>query len=103
MKVIEELALKHGRQLRHTMVQGRDEKYYKVYTFQLYENAPPAEFANFEVNVQEVEADGTFKILFQPLLKRFFVKAAALEEHQKLLDGFDDALKLEEPAKKGKH
>lgn len=103
MKVIEELALKHGRQLRHTMVQGRDEKYYKVYTFQLYDTAPPAEFANFEVNVQEVEADGTYKVLFQPLLKRFFAKSAALAEHQKLLDGFDDALKIEESVKKAKH
>jgi hypothetical protein len=102
MKVVEELALGHARQLRHTLVQGRDEKHYRVYTFQLYEADPPAEFANFEVNVQQCEPDGTFKVLIQPLLKRFFTKGLALDFHQKLLDTFDEALRLEEP-KKGKH
>jgi hypothetical protein len=103
MKVIEELPLKHKRQLRHTLVQGRDEKHYKIFTFQLYDTAPPAEFPNYEVNVQECEADGSYKVLVQPYLKRFFARGLALDAHQKLLDEFDEALKLEEPAKHAKH
>jgi len=100
MKVIEELALKHARQLRHTLVQGRDGNHYRIYTFQLYDFEPPAEFANFEVNVQQCEPDGSFKVLIQPFLKRFFKKGLALDLHQQLLDGFDELLKLEE-SKKG--
>lgn len=102
MKVIEELALRHGRQLRHTMVLARDEKHYKIYTFQLYDTEPPSEFPNFEVNVQECEADGTFRVLVQPFLKRFFRKGLALDMHQKLLDDFDEMLQIPEP-KAAKH
>lgn len=102
MRVIEELALKHDRQLRHTMVLGRDEKHYKIYTFQLYDHEPPAEFPNFEVNVQECEPDGTFHVLVQPFLKRFFRKGLALDMHQQLLDNFDELLQLPEP-KVAKH
>ena len=100
MKLIEELALNHGRQLRHTLVQGRDEKHYKVYTFRLYDTDPPAEFSNFEVNVQECEPDGTYRVLVQPFLKRFFAKDPAMKMHQQLLDEFDELLELPEPKKK---
>lgn len=97
MKVIEELALKHDRQLRHTLVEGRDGKFYKIYTFQLYDTAPPAEFPNFEINVQEVQEDGAFDVLVQPFLKRFFKKELAVDMHQQLLDDFDEMLKLDQP------
>ena len=95
MKVIEELPLGHKRQLRHTLVLGGDEKHYKIYTFQLYDTEPPAEFPNFEVNVQECDPDGTFKVLVQPFMKRFFKKGLAIDLHQQLLDNFDEMVKID--------
>ncbi len=103
MNIIEELKLEHPLQLRHTFLKARDEKHYKVITIQLYDRQPAEEFPNWEVNVQEVEANGKWRVLLQPVLKRFFDKRKALEYHQALLESFDDALKLTEPVKKGEH
>ena len=81
-------------------MQGFDDQHYKIYTFQLYDTEPPAEFPNFEVNVQECDPDGTFKVLVQPFMERFFRKGLALDKHQNLLDNFDSLLKLEAVKKK---
>jgi hypothetical protein len=102
MEVIKELEPSHARQLRHTFVQGRDGNYYKILTFQLYEMAPPPEFANYEVNVQKVDKQGRFNELVVPFLKRFKVKEDALRLHDELLKEFDNILKLEE-LKEEKH
>ena len=103
MNVIQELSLvERARQLRHTFVQGKDHKHYKILTFQLYEKIPPPEFANWETNVEEVNEKGQRFALVQPLLRRFFSREEALAFHQKLLDGFDEMLKLKEPEPKHK-
>ncbi|MBI4564648.1 MAG: hypothetical protein HY716_08170 [Planctomycetes bacterium] len=102
MKVIEELKPAFDRQLRHTWVQGRDGKSYKILTLQLYDTPPPLEFPNWEVSVVEVNEHGAFRTLVQPLLKRFFEKNRALDFHDRLLDTFDEFLKLPE-AKKEEH
>lgn len=96
-KILEEGKPEWERVLRHTFVQGRDGKHYKVITFQLYDMAPPPEFPNWEVNVEETNDRGKRTVLVQPLLKRFFDRQVALDFHQKLLDSFDDTLKLQEP------
>jgi len=103
MKILEELKSEHPLQLRHTFVVARDTKHYKVITLQLYAKKPPAEFPNWEVNVQEVDERGKWRVLLQPLLKRFFDPRKAAEFHQELLEKFDDFLKLQEPVKKGEH
>ena len=102
MKVLEDLAPEFDRQLKHTWVQGRDEKGYKVLTLQLYDKQPPPEFANWEVSVVEVDERGKIRTLVQPILKRFFDRKVALDYHQSLLETFDDTLKLAE-AKKEEH
>lgn len=99
MKVIKEIPPKHSRQLKHTMVQGRDGKFYKILTQQLYERQPRGEFSNFETNVQEVEENGSYKVLFTPFLKRFATKEEAIAMHERILDDFDNILKLKEPEK----
>ncbi|MBI2932059.1 MAG: hypothetical protein HYY16_10455 [Planctomycetes bacterium] len=99
VRIIEELTPEWQRVLRHTFVQGRDGKHYKIITFQLYEKTPPPEFPNWEVNVEEVDERGKRRVLVQPVLKRFFDKKFALDFHQRLLDGFDEALHLPEPKK----
>jgi hypothetical protein len=99
MKVVREEPLAHSRQLRHTLVQGRDGKYYKIYTFQLYDTPPTAEFPLYEVSVTEVDASGRYRILVQLLLKRFYEKEDALKQHEALLEGGDDLLGLKAPEK----
>ena len=95
MKNLKELELvPRARQLRHTFVQGADEKYYKVLTFKLYGFPAPPEFATHETNVEEVNE------LVQPLIKRFFNEAEATAFHQELLEKFDEILRLSPPEKK---
>lgn len=101
MKVIQELPLvAKARQLRHTFVEGADEKRYKVLTFKLYDFKVSAEFATHEVNVEEVNANGGRTTLVQPLIKRFFREEEALAFHQDVLDRFDALLNLKAPEKK---
>jgi hypothetical protein len=97
MKVVEELRPKYDRQIRHTFIQARNGKYYKILTHQLYERTPPAEFHNFEVNVQEVDARGKYRELIVPYYRRYYSKDEALAHHQYLLENFDEALSIEEP------
>lgn len=101
MKILQELPLvPRARQLRHTFVQGLDEKYYKILTFKLYEFKAPPEFATHETNVEEVNEKGARLVLVQPLIKRFFDEKEALDFHQQLLDTFDETLRLKAPEKK---
>lgn len=101
MKSLKELPLvAQARQLRHTFVQGADEKYYKVLTFKLYDFTPPPEFATHETNVEEVNEQGARFVLVQPLIKRFFNEPEAVAFHQELLDNFDGILNLKAPEKK---
>ncbi len=103
MKLLQELPLvDRARQLRHTFVQGKDGKHYKILTFQLYEKPPPREFPNWETNVEEVNEKGARFVLMQPLIRRFFDQAEALAFHQTLVDTFDETLKLKEPDPKHK-
>lgn len=97
MKILEELDLK-TRQLRHTLVQGRNGKFFKVLTYQLYDATPPPEFHNFEVNVMECDARGRFRELNVPYYARFFSKEEALKHHEEVLANFDTLLQLEEAA-----
>jgi len=98
MEVLRELDPRPPRQLRHTMVRGRDGRCYKVLTHQLYDRTPPPEFHNFEVNVQQVQENGGFKELNVPFYQRFYDKAKAMQAHDRLLEKFDDTLALEAPA-----
>jgi hypothetical protein len=101
MKILEELPLvARARQLRHTFVQGQDEKYYKILTFRLYDFHCPPEFSTHETNVEEVNARGGRTVLFQPLIKRFFREDEAMAFHQELLEKFDETLRLKAPEKK---
>lgn len=101
MKILEELPLvPRARQLRHTFVQGADEKFYKVLTFRLYDFKAPPEFATHETNVEEVNERGGRTVLVQPLIKRFFDEAEATAFHQELLEKFDGILRLQPPEKK---
>lgn len=102
MKILEELAPEWTRVLRHTYVQGRDGKRYKVITFQLYDRQPPPEFPNWEVNVEETDERGKRRVLIQPVLKRFFDRKLALDFHDKLLESFDEFLRLPEPKEEHK-
>jgi hypothetical protein len=101
MRILQELPLvARARQLRHTFVQGADEKYYKILTFRLYDFKVPPEFATHETNVEEVNEKGARYVLVQPLIKRFFSEKEALDFHQALLDDFDRILNLKAPEKK---
>ncbi len=101
MKILQELPLvPRARQLRHTYVQGADEKHYKILTFKLYDFKPSPEFATHETNVEEVNANGGRLVLIQPLIKRFFREDEAMAFHQELLEKFDETLRLKAPEKK---
>ena len=101
MKILQELPLvERARQLRHTFVQGADEKHYKVLTFRLYPFKAPPEFATHETNVEETNDHGGRTVLVQPLIKRFFREDEALAFHQELLEMFDETLRLKAPEKK---
>jgi hypothetical protein len=101
MKILQELPLvARARQLRHTFVQGADEKHYKILTFKLYDFKPSPEFATHETNVEEVNATGGRTVLVQPLIKRFFREDEAMAFHQELLEKFDETLRLKAPEKK---
>lgn len=102
VNVVKELELKNPRHARHTLVQGLDGKHYKVFTFQLYDMPPPKEFPTHEVSVHEVNADGSWSVLIQLYLKRFFDKAGALEDHERLLKEFDKVFGLKVPEPKHK-
>ena len=101
MRLIQELPLiKRARQLRHTFLQGADEKHYKILTFALYDFKAPPEFATHETNVEEVNDHGGRTVLIQPLIKRFFREEEAIAFHQELLEKFDETLRLKAPEKK---
>ena len=101
MKILQELPLvERARQLRHTFVQGADEKHYKILTFRLYPFKHPPEFATHETNIEEVNERGGRTVLVQPLIKRFFDEAEAVAFHQELLEKFDEVLRLKAPEKK---
>ena len=101
MKILQELPLvQRARQLRHTYVQGLDEKHYKILTFKLYDFQTAPEFATHETNVEEVNERGGRTVLFQPLIKRFFREDEAMAFHQELLEKFDETLRLKAPEKK---
>jgi len=101
MRLIQELPLiKRARQLRHTFLQGADEKHYKILTFKLYDFNSPPEFATHETNVEEVNDHGGRTVLVQPLIKRFFREDEALAFHSELLEKFDEVLRLKAPEKK---
>ncbi|MBV8881342.1 MAG: hypothetical protein JO332_15355 [Planctomycetaceae bacterium] len=101
MKILQELPLvARARQLRHTYVQGLDEKHYKVLTFKLYDFKASPEFATHETNVEEVNERGGRTVLIQPLIKRFFREEEAMAFHQELLEKFDETLRLKAPEKK---
>ena len=101
MKILEELPLaKQARQLRHTFVQGADERHYKVLTFALYSFPVGPEFATHETNVEIVNDKGGRTVLDQPLIKRFYDEAESVAFHQELLDSFDTTLNLKAPEKK---
>jgi hypothetical protein len=101
MKILQELPLvSRARQLRHTFVQGADEKHYKILTFKLYDFKVSPEFATHETNVEEVNERGGRTVLVQPFIKRFFDEGEALACHQELLEKFDEMLRLQAPEKK---
>ncbi len=102
MKIIEELKPEFAGQLRHTWVQARDHNHYKVQTLQLYNFTPPPEFPNWEVSVEQVDERGKRRVLVLPVLKRFFDKRLAAEFHQRLLEEFDEFLKIPEPKEEHK-
>jgi len=101
MKILQELPLvARARQLRHTFVQGLDEKHYKILTFKLYDFKASPEFATHETNIEEVNERGGRTVLVQPFIKRFFEEAEAVACHQELIEKFDEMLNLHAPEKK---
>ena len=101
MKILQELPLvERARQLRHTFVQGLDEKHYKILTFKLYDFKSSPEFATHETNVEETNEKGGRQVLVQPLIKRFFREDEAMAFHQELLEKFDETLRLKAPEPK---
>lgn len=104
MKLLQELPLvPRARQMRHTFVQGRDNNYYKILTFRLYDKTPPPEFPNWETNVEQVDERGARRVLVQPLMRRFFNKDEAVAFHQRLFDHFDEMMHLPEPEPPKEH
>ena len=94
----EETPAARARQLRHTLVQARDGRHFRVLTFKLYDADPPLEFHRYETNVQECDERGKFRVLVQPLLKRFYREEHALRFHEQLLQHFDRVLGIREEA-----
>ncbi len=97
MQLLKEESPIWTRQLRMTLVQGVDTKYYlvtsiKYYSFDVIDGRP-----NFEVNVTEVDAKGNFKVLVQPHRKTFVDREPAEKHHAFLLENFDSFLKLQVP------
>lgn len=97
MQLIREETPRWNRQLRQTLVQGVDTKYYlvttiKYYSFDVVDGRP-----NYEVNVTEVDENGNFRVLVQPHRKTFIEKEPSVKHHQFLLDNFDSFLKLSPP------
>ncbi len=100
MQILKEESPVWTRQLRMTLVQGVDTKYYlvtsiKYYSFDVIDGRP-----NFEVNVTEVDAKGNFKVLVQPHRKTFVDREPAEKHHAFLLENFDSFLKLQAPPPK---
>lgn len=103
MNIVKELELRNPRHARHTLVAAVDGKHYKVFTFQLYDMPPPREFPTYEVSVNECGPDGAWSELVQLYLKRFFDKASALADHERLLKDFDAVFGLKAPAEEKGH
>lgn len=100
MRIIKDLELDHKKKLKHTFVQGADGNYYKILTFKLYEIDTGPEFARYEVNIQQVDENTTFRKLIVPHFSRFMTAEEALAYHQKVLDNFDSILQLKSPETK---
>ena len=94
MKIISETPPKYSRQLRHTIVEGGNGKFYAILTQQLYDRQPHPEFPNYEVAVNETDINGKFKVLVGIYLKRFCAKEDAVATYQKILDNFDELLNI---------
>lgn len=97
MQIVREEKPLWNRQLRLTLVQGMDTKYYlvttiKYYSFDVLDGRP-----NWEVNVTEVDARGNFRVLVQPHRKTFIEREPAEKHHAFLLENFDTFLKLQAP------
>lgn len=97
MQLVREETPLWNRQLRATLVQGVDTKYYLVTTIKYYSFDVVDGRANYEVSVTEVDAKGNFKVLVQPHRKTFIEKEPSVKHHQYVLDNFDSLLKLEAP------
>ncbi|MHC4607040.1 MAG: hypothetical protein ACYTAF_08880, partial [Planctomycetota bacterium] len=98
--VKEEQAIEQARQLRRTLVQARDGKHFRVLTFRIYDEEPRPEFHRFETSVSECDENGKFRVLIQPLIKRFFREDEARTFHDEVLKDFDALLKIPEPKPK---
>lgn len=99
MKLIKELPLqRQTKDFRHTLVQGRDGKFYTVTSWALYDRQVADWHENFEVMVNETKEDGTWDVTNGVYMKRFKTKDDAVEHHTWLLARFDETLKLP-PAK----
>ena len=69
MRLIQELPLvARARQLRHTFVQGADEKHYKILTFKLYDFKSPPEFATHDARSQNYKS--AYAMVAEEMLKR---------------------------------
>lgn len=101
-RVVEQIPPGNPRHLKHTLVQARDGRYFKILTYRLYERTPPAEFQNFEVNVMECDSRGKFRELNVPYFRRFFRAEDAIRFHDELLGKFDETLEIPEPKEHGK-
>lgn len=104
MRMIEDNETAAGRQLRRTLVEGRNLATYSVVTRQLYDRCPPPEFPNYETVVQHLPSSGGWTELVVPLQKRFHKQEDSLAFHDALLKDFDAMLKVPEPPpKKAEH
>lgn len=97
MQLVREETPLWNRQLRMTLVQGVDTKYYLVTTIKYYSFDVIDGRANYEVNVTEVDDKGNFRVLVQPHRKIFIEREPTEKHHAFVLDNFDTFLKLNAP------
>ena len=100
MKLIKDLPLlRPQKDIRHSLVQGRDAKFYTVTSWSLYDRQAADWHENFEVMVNETQEDGSWDVLNGVYLKRFKTREEALAHHVWLIAHFDQTLNLAEPKK----
>lgn len=100
MEYLRELPVHYSKELRHSLVKGQDDKFYAIYTIQLYNFLLDDGRANFDTVVYETDSNGDFSRLWQQYNKRYHTREEALKHHEQIIRDFDTLLRIEAPKKK---